>query len=74
MNKKTIIKKIVEAYYRPHSQDHRYYDLDSLASALREIVNELQYYQCSEDSGVVDMVVDARALYELADALEEVNL
>jgi hypothetical protein len=71
MNKETI-EKIVEAYYRPHSQDHRYYDLDSLASALREIVNELQYYQCSNNSDVEDMVVDARDLYELANELENI--
>ena len=71
--KKEIIEKIIEAYYRPHSQDHRYYDLDSLASALREVVNELQYYQCCEDSGIEDMVVDARDLYDLADALEGIN-
>jgi hypothetical protein len=33
-------------------------------------VNEHQYYQCCEEEGVEDMVVDARLLYELADELE----
>ena len=45
----------------------------SLAAAIREIVNEFQYYQCCEEEGVEDMVVDARVLYELADELEELN-
>jgi hypothetical protein len=42
----------------------------SLAAAIREIVNEFQYYQCCEEEGVEDMVVDARILYELAHELE----
>jgi len=40
----------------------------SLAAAIREIVNEFQYYQCCEDEE--DMVVDAWVLYALADELE----
>jgi hypothetical protein len=43
---------------------------EALATAIRAIVNEHQYYQCCEDEGVEDMVVDARVLYELADELE----
>jgi len=42
----------------------------ALATAIREIANEHQYYQCCEEAGVEDMVVDARVLYELADELE----
>jgi len=45
----------------------------SLAAGIREIVNEFQYYQCCEEEGVEDMVVDARVLYELADELEELK-
>ena len=37
------------------------------AAVIREAVNELQYYQFGDGE---DMVVSARALYELADALE----
>jgi hypothetical protein len=37
------------------------------AAVLREAVNELQYYNFREGE---DMVVDARDLYDLADALE----
>ena len=47
---------------------------EALATSIRAIANELQYYQCCEDSGVEDMVVDARALYEIADELEEIWL
>jgi hypothetical protein len=40
------------------------------AAVIREAVNELQYYQFE---GGEDMVVSARALYELADALETLD-
>lgn len=53
--------------------DSTHHEELSLAAAIREIVNEHQYYQCCEDEGVEDMVVDARLLYELADELEELN-
>jgi hypothetical protein len=43
---------------------------DALAAALREVVIQLQYYQCCEDEGVEDMVLDARAILDLADELE----
>ena len=43
---------------------------DALAAALREVVFQLQYYQCCEDEGVVDMVLDARAVLDIADELE----
>ena len=38
----------------------------ALASAIREIANQYQYYQCCKDEGVEDMVVDAQKLYELS--------
>ena len=37
------------------------------AAVIREAVNQLQYYQFGEGE---DMVLSARVLYELADALE----
>lgn len=43
---------------------------EALVTTIREIVNRFQYYQCCEEEGVEDMVVDARVLYELADELE----
>ena len=57
--------KWVETYKFPNQEE------SSLAAAIREIVNEFQYYQCCEEEGVEDMVVDARVLYELADELED---
>jgi len=44
-----------------------------LSTAIRKIVNEFQYYQCCEEEGVEDMVVDARVLYELATELDELE-
>jgi hypothetical protein len=41
-----------------------------IAAALRELVVQLQYYQCCEDEGVEDMVLDARAILDVADELE----
>jgi hypothetical protein len=43
---------------------------DALAAALREVVFQLQYYQCCEEEGVVDMVLDSRAILDVADELE----
>jgi hypothetical protein len=40
---------------------------EALATAIREIANEYQYYQLV---GEVDMVVDARMLYDLAEELD----
>jgi hypothetical protein len=40
------------------------------AAVIREAVNELQYYHFGDGE---DMVVSARALYELADALETLD-
>jgi hypothetical protein len=41
-----------------------------IAAALREVVFQLQYYQCCEEEGVVDMVLDSRAILDVADELE----
>ena len=41
-----------------------------VANALRELVLELQYYQCCEEAGVEDMVLDARAILDVYDELE----
>ena len=43
---------------------------DALAAVLRALVIQLQYYQCCEDEGVVDMVLDARAVLDIAEELE----
>ena len=48
---------------QPETDDMR----EALATSLREVANELQYYNTSEG---VDMILDAYKLYELADELE----
>ena len=40
---------------------------EALATAIREVANELQYQNFAEG---VDMIVDAHSLYDLADELE----
>ena len=62
-----IVDATMELTLRPQQGDRA----KVIAAAMREIVNEFQYYQCCEEAGVEDMVVDARVLYELADELEE---
>jgi hypothetical protein len=50
-----------------------YYDIDTteeegIVALLREVVNQLQYYNFGEGE---DMIVDARAILDIADELEE---
>ena len=60
-------QKIWEAY---EAEDTYNFPKDGVVAVIREIVNEHQYYQCCEETGVEDMVVDARLIYELCDELE----
>ena len=80
-NKKEVAQKIWDTYREGYSEAlmtpvesfSTYLDKDSrkiIASALRALVIQLQYYQCCEDEGVVDMVLDARAILDVADELE----
>ena len=71
-------QRIMEAFYLTFADKRQDFIIqklnnDALAAAIREIVNEFQYYQCCEEEGVEDMVVDARVLYELANELEELE-
>ena len=43
-------------------------DKPTIVIALREVVEQLQYYQFKED--VEDMVLDARAILDVCDELE----
>jgi hypothetical protein len=54
-------------YSTPNDQEC---EVPIMVAVIRAIVNDFQYYQCCEDEGVEDMVVDARLLYDLADELE----
>jgi len=80
-NKKEVAQKIWDTYCEGYSEAlmtpvesfSTYLDKDSrkiIASVLREVVIQLQYYQCCEDEGVEDMVLDARAILDVADELE----
>ena len=80
-NKKEVAQKIWDTYCEGYSEAlmtpvesfSTYLDKDSrkiIASVLREVVIQLQYYQCCEDEGVVDMVLDARAVLDIAEELE----
>ena len=40
---------------------------DALAAVFREVVNQLQYYNCLEGE---DMLLDARAILDVAEELE----
>ena len=48
---------------QPETDDMR----EALSTSLREVANELQYYNTSEGE---DMILDAYKLYELADKIE----
>ena len=50
--------KWVETYKFPNQEE------SSLAAAIREIVNEFQYYQCCEEKDVEDMLVAIRETCE----------
>jgi hypothetical protein len=62
---RTKAKAIMEAYYDVDTTEE-----EGIIALLREVVNQLQYYQCCEDEGVEDMVLDARAILDVADELE----
>ena len=66
-NKKEVAQKVFEAFWKddPHPCEVDGYEI---ANALRELVAELQYYQFKED--VEDMVLDARAILDVCDELE----
>ena len=60
-------QKIWEVFCGELTQEPTVDMREALATAIREIANELQYYNTSEG---VDMILDAYKLYELADELE----
>jgi len=77
-NKKEVAQKIWDTYIVGYSEAlmtpvedfATYLDKDSrkiIANVLRELVNQLQYYNCLEGE---DMLLDARTILEVADELE----
>jgi hypothetical protein len=66
-DKKEVAQAIVAAFNGYHEMVNRRV---KIAAALRALVFQLQYYQCCEEEGVEDMVLDARAILDVADELE----
>lgn len=64
-DKKKVARAIMEAYYDIDTTEE-----DGIIALLRELVVQLQYYQCCEEESVEDMVLDARAILDVADELE----
>ena len=72
-NKKEVAQQIVDAFYLTFANKRQDFIVqklnnDAIANALRELVFELQYYQFKED--VEDWVLDARAVLDVCDELE----
>lgn len=62
-------QKVMNEYYIKLGSGPHYYDSSGVAAALREVANQLQYYNTGEGE---DMIIDARAVYDLADELEKI--
>lgn len=80
-NKKEVAQEIWDTYIggyskalmTPVEQSDTSINSDSrkiIANVLRELVFELQYYQCCGDEGAEDMVLDARDILDICDELE----
>jgi len=65
-NKKEVAQKVFEAFWKnePHPCNVDGYEI---ANALRELVFQLQYYNCLEGE---DFLLDARAILDVCDELE----
>lgn len=57
-------QKIMRAY---EGEDTYNFPKDGVVAAIREVVNQLQYYNVHPGE---DMILDARAVYDLCDELE----
>ena len=69
MTNQQIAENLLVAYRKVLDQSV-YYDEDFIISVLREVVNQLQYDQSCWDEPVKHMVLDARAILDVADELE----
>jgi hypothetical protein len=66
MTNQQIAENLLVAYRKVLEQSV-YYDEDFIISILRELVNQLQYYNCLEGE---DMLLDSRAILDVAEELE----
>ena len=74
-NKKEVaqaLKDAVKTLYQDEKCAEMGWETDkpTVVAALRELVAELQYYQFCREEGVEDMVLDARAILDVCDELE----
>ena len=69
MTNQQIAENLLVAYRKVLEQSV-YYDEDFIISILRELVVQLQYDQSCWDEPVKHMVLDARAILDVADELE----
>ena len=67
MTNQQIAESLLVAYRKVLEQSV-YYDENFIVSILRELVNQLQYYNFGEGE---DMILDARAILDVCDELEE---
>ena len=69
MTNQQIAENLLVAYRKVLEQSV-YYDEDFIISVLREVVVQLQYDQSCWDEPVKHMVLDARAILDVAEELE----
>ena len=74
-NKKEVaqtLKDAVKTLYQNEKCADMGWEIDkpTVIIVLRELVAELQYYQFCREEGVEDMVLDARAILDVCDELE----
>ena len=75
-NKKEVAQKVMDEFYSTFANERQDFFIQKLnnnaiANALREVVEQLQYYQFNMD--VEDMVLDARAILDVCDELENLQ-
>jgi hypothetical protein len=69
-DKKEVTQTIWKAFCGELTQEPTDDMREALATTLREVVKQLQYYLYSKGEGVDGMVLNARDILEVADELE----
>ena len=69
-DKKEVTPTIRKAFCGELTQEPTDDMREALATTLREVVEQLQYYLYSKGEGVEGMVLNARDILEVADELE----
>jgi len=66
------VRKLTKTLYQDEKCAEMGWETDkpTVIIVLRELVAELQYYQFCREEGVEDMVLDARAILDVCDELE----